>query len=215
MMKTDDLIARMSAEAAAEPRRPDPAITLAAGFVAAVCVMVAIFAQGYGLRYGLGTALATPMTAPKTLIPAALGLLLMPAVAAAGRPGAPWPRVAWLVILLPLLALGLFGLEWITTPPAARSVRLIGHSISVCLPSIVLLSAPMLAAMFVALRRAAPVRPGSAGILAGLLAGGWGAALYSLYCTEDTPLFYVVWYGTGIAIVALAGGLLGRRLLRW
>ena len=53
------------------------------------------------------------------------------------------------------------------------------------------------------------------GALAGVAAAGGATAIYSLFCTEDSPLFYVVWYGTGIGIVTALGALIGGRALRW
>lgn len=41
------------------------------------------------------------------------------------------------------------------------------------------------------------------------------AAGYALHCTEDSPLFFVSWYGLAIAIVGTLGAWLGHRFLRW
>jgi hypothetical protein len=85
----------------------------------------------------------------------------------------------------------------------------------VCLIAVPLLSVPPVAALFLAFRQGAPMRPALAGALAGLAGGGLGAAVYALHCTEDSPLFYVTWYGTAIGIVTLVATLLGARILRW
>ena len=42
-----------------------------------------------------------------------------------------------------------------------------------------------------------------------------GAALYAIHCTEDSPLFYAVWYGLAILVATAIGAALGRFLLRW
>jgi hypothetical protein len=47
------------------------------------------------------------------------------------------------------------------------------------------------------------------------VAAGFATSVYSLVCTEDSPLFYVTWYGLGILLVAGLGAALGARLLRW
>jgi hypothetical protein len=65
------------------------------------------------------------------------------------------------------------------------------------------------------LRRAAPVRPGVTGALLGLAVGAGVAAGYALYCTEDSPLFFMLWYSLAIGIVAGCGAILGLRFLRW
>jgi hypothetical protein len=47
------------------------------------------------------------------------------------------------------------------------------------------------------------------------LAGGVGATLYALHCTDDSPFFVAAWYSSAIAIVTLIGYATGRRWLRW
>ena len=88
-------------------------------------------------------------------------------------------------------------------------------SIDICGRAIVALSVPMLAGLLIALRRGAPVHPTRCGALAGLAAGAFAATIYSLFCTEDSPLFYAVWYSLAIGAVAGLGALLGRMQLRW
>ena len=214
-MNTDDLIARLSADVMVAPRRADPAATIFVAAGMAVAAMGLMFVLGYGVRPRLLAALTTPFTLAKTFLPLAAALVLFPSIIAAARPGAPPSRIAWAAAIFPAVALALFVAEWVVTPAPARAIKLVGHSIPVCLPSIALLSVPMLAGLILAMRRAAPVRPTRAGMLAGLVAGCASAALYSLYCTVDTPLFYVLWYSTGVAIVTLAGAVAGRSLLRW
>jgi hypothetical protein len=72
-----------------------------------------------------------------------------------------------------------------------------------------------LAAVLTALRVGAPYSPGTAGAVAGLLAGSLGATLYALHCTDDSPLFVALWYSPPIALATLAGAAAGSRLLRW
>jgi hypothetical protein len=77
------------------------------------------------------------------------------------------------------------------------------------------LSAPILLAALIALRHGASTRPAFTGAVAGLLAGGLGAAVYASYCPEDSALFLATWYSLAIAIVAIAGAAIGSRALRW
>jgi hypothetical protein len=53
------------------------------------------------------------------------------------------------------------------------------------------------------------------GAVAGLLAGGLAATLYATHCPDDSPLFVAIWYSLAIALVVLAGAVVGRRVLRW
>ena len=66
-----------------------------------------------------------------------------------------------------------------------------------------------------AMKGLAPTRLALAGAGAGLLAGALGALVYALHCPELAASFLAVWYVLGIAIPALAGALLGPRVLRW
>jgi hypothetical protein len=100
-------------------------------------------------------------------------------------------------------------------PEAKWAGRLVGKNARVCVASIPLIAAPVLAAALLGLRRGAPTRPALAGAVAGLAAGGLGAALYAAHCTDDSPLFVMAWYVPAIAVVTAAGALLGLRILRW
>jgi hypothetical protein len=59
------------------------------------------------------------------------------------------------------------------------------------------------------------MHPGLAGALAGLLSGTIGATIYAAHCPDDSPLFLMTWYGLSVAMMTLAGALLGARVLRW
>lgn len=210
-MTTEELIGRLAA--GASPVEPDHGLQALAAVVLAAVVPAAAIVFGYGLRPDLASALLSPMVAAKTALPLLLAALALPLCLRAVRPGtALRPRAIWAV---PLAALGLLLLALVLTPAAGRGMAFVGKSLYVCLPSVVVLSLPVTAALIAALRRGAPVRPALCGALAGLTGGAVATALYSLYCTEDSPLFYAVWYSLGIAVAALAGALMGVRLLRW
>jgi hypothetical protein len=66
-----------------------------------------------------------------------------------------------------------------------------------------------------ALRKGAPTRLKLSGAVAGIVAGGLGAADYALGCKSDTIPFIAIWYGLAIALCAAIGALFGPRLLRW
>lgn len=90
-----------------------------------------------------------------------------------------------------------------------------GKSLAVCLTVIPLMSLPILAGSLLVLRQSAPIHPGLCGAVAGLMSAGAAATAYAFFCTDDNPLFYGTWYGTGILGIAVLGYLLGRRFLRW
>ena len=117
-------------------------------------------------------------------------LLAMTAFALAlrlARPGAE-TGYTWLALATApaLLAFGVLA-ELATMPAASWGTRLIGTNWSYCLTYVPLLSLPLLAAALIGLRHGAPTRPALAGAVAGILAGGLGAALYAAHCTDDLP----------------------------
>ncbi len=210
-MRTDDLIAALAADAT-----PEPALAARAWLVpAAVALTAALMVVTLGLRAGLGAALADPLIAAKTVLPALVALGAGWVALRLARPGARagWPaRAHWLV---QGVAVGLVAAPLAGNPAADWPALLLGDTLVACLVTVPVLSALPFAAGLAVLRRGATTRPALAGAALGLASGGMAAALYSLHCTEDNPLFYVTWYGTGIAIVGLAGWLAGPRLLRW
>ena len=113
-----------------------------------------------------------------------------------------------------VLAAAVVG-ELVALPEAAWMPALVGHTSRQCLGLITLMSLPLLAVALWALRRGASTRPTSSGALAGLLSGGAAAAIYAVHCTEDSPLFYAVWYVLAILAATALGAALGRRWLRW
>lgn len=81
-----------------------------------------------------------------------------------------------------------------------------------CAVSIIVLALPLLAALGLAMRRAAPVHHRASALAAGLAAGTSGALVFTLCCPMNDPLYIVVWYAAGCtAVAALSRWLLPRR----
>jgi hypothetical protein len=180
------------------------------GILAALILLMAI-----RLRPDLGAQLASPrlwfkFAATLTLSLASFGLVSR--LATPGSDAKPWLKALFLAPLV--LGLGVLA-EALATPASSWPARLVGHYAPFCVTLIPLLSAAPLACLLHALRRGAPADAGLAGAAAGLLAGGVGATLYALHCTDDSPFFVAAWYSLAIAIVTLIGYVGGRRWLRW
>ncbi len=211
-MRTDDLIRGLAADARRQAS-PDRAIglSLPLGLLGAIV----IFALCLRVRPDFAAALLDPRLMLKfavTISLAAAALLLLLRLARPGTRAAPTA----LALLVPagLMVLGAaatIGLR----PPEDWLPGLIGQNARYCVVLVPLLGAPILAALLAAMRRGAPTRPGLAGAVAGLAAGGLGATLYALHCTDDSPLFVMAWYGIGIAALTALGTVIGRRLLAW
>ncbi len=212
-MKTEDLISQLAGEPVPARRGIEGRAMrgLGIGFV----IALALFLPVLGPRPDLMEAVQRPIVAVKTILPLLLGPVALLLALRSARPTVPVPAAIRVLWLWPAVALALFLYAFATTAPGARAVAFLGHSIPICLPAIVVLAAPILIAVFRALKDGAPTRPRLCGALAGLAAAGFATALYSTFCNEDSPLFYAVWYGLGITIVTAAGAVAGGRYLRW
>lgn len=213
-MKTDALIAMLArgnvAVAPGAVLRRLLATVAVAGALALVVVLATI-----GPRPDLAAAVQLPMFWGKLAVPLAFGAL---AFAAARRLACPGERAGaaatFGAALLAMLWVGA-AVDLAAAPASARRALVLGDSALTCVVLIALLSLPVLAALFTAMRSLAPTRLAPAGAAAGALAGGIGAAAYALHCTEMALPFLAAWYVLGMAIPATLGALLAPRWLRW
>ena len=207
---TADLIRQLAASPAPQPFRT---AKVAAGVLAGVGVMLVLFWSTFGLRADLASAWQLVAVQAKSLLPLLLAGVAIWLALGSSRPEARvplWPLAVPLVLGLCLVVQRL-GLA---TGPIPMD-EAVNPSAIVCLSAVTLLSVLPLGVGVAMLRRAAPVRPGVTGALLGLAVGAGVAAGYALYCTEDSPLFFMLWYSLAIAIVAGCGAILGLRFLRW
>lgn len=213
-MKTDDLISMLAQDAAPPPAPPvgrRALVGIAVGFLAALVLYVPVL----GPRPALMQALLDPLVMAKTVLPLALFALALVLSLRSTRPAAVAGRTKRLIWLIPAALAGLVVYALVTTPTGQMWRDWVGHSIPVCLPAITVLSLPIMAGLITALRRGAPVDPQLAGALAGLASAGLATALYSTFCTEDSPLFYATWYTIGIICTTGLGAWAGGKWLRW
>jgi len=133
--------------------------------------------------------------------------LARPAASARGR-------TAWLPVPFLVLA-GIAAVQLATTSPGGRMATVMGISASICPWRIVFFAIPPSVGLIWAMRGLAPTRLRKAGAAIGLVAGGTGAFVYALHCSENAALFVTVWYTLGMIACALLGWALGPMLLRW
>ncbi|MFZ5669528.1 MAG: NrsF family protein [Pseudomonadota bacterium] len=214
-MRTDDLIARLAADTGvvrshAVERRF--AVTLLTGAVVALGALMAFL----GPRPDLGSAAATLPFWLKFGFTALVGALGLAASCRLARPGARLRTGFWLLAAAPFAVLALLAAaELLGTPPPDRVAVWLGDSWKTCAAWIAALSAPLLLAVTLAMRRFAPTRPALAGMMLGMTAGGVGATIYGLHCQENAAAFLATWYVLGMALVGAAGAAVGRWALRW
>lgn len=213
-MKTVDFIRALSEDHNAWPR-PPLRRTFAAAILAGFAAASLAFALTLGIRPDAASAIETWRYDFKFVVTLTLAGTSAWLVWRLARPAAD-PRPAKLAMAAaPILLLGAVLYELWALPESSWLPRAIGTNSVACVISITLLSIGPLAAAFYALRRGAPLRPGLAGAVAGLLASALAAALYAMHCPDDSPLFGAIWYTAAMALVAVTGFVAGRRFLRW
>jgi hypothetical protein len=211
-MKTDDLIRAMAADT--RPERP-LWVRLMLGLLPSLAVAFVVVWAGLGFRVDLATALVTPVSAARIVLTGALGIVAMRLALLLARPEGRGRARLWPLAVVGAVALALLGWAYVTVPAEGRQMAVVGKTMTTCLVMIPLMAILPVASILYALRQGATTVPALAGAVAGLAGGGMAAAIYALHCTEDSPLFYVTWYGLAILGVTLVATVLGARLLRW
>jgi len=206
---TEDLIRDMASFP--PPARFDAAAALG-GMAVLMLAGLGLYFAGFGLRADLVSAWHHLPVQAKTVLPVLLSGSALWIALQSARPGG--RLVLWPVAVPVLLALAMV-LQRFAIAEGDLLAEAMGRTALACLGSIALISALPLAAGIHFFRRTAPTRPVLTGALLGLGVGAGVAAGYALHCSEDSPLFFVAWYGLAITGVAGAGAWLGHRYLRW
>jgi hypothetical protein len=181
----------------------------------AISIAAVVFFAMLGLRPDIAAAAETVRFPFKLLVTITLAVSAFGCVRALSRPGVSSHRaVACLAAAPALIALAVVA-ELFALPPNTWSATMIGTNSIVCLTYIPLIGLGPLAILLLALRHGAPTRPGLAGAVAGLLAGGIAATFYAAQCNNDSPLFVAVWYTLAISSLAVLGAVSARRFVRW
>lgn len=212
-MKTDDLIKGLSADAATDAM--PMAKTWGLATLGAVIFAAAVFFMMLGPRADIGDAMWSGRFLFKFVVTGLLALTAWGAIKVLSTPGAIAGRATLALAAAPVLLLVAVFVEMSLVPETERMSRMMGTNNMRCLASIPLIGIGPLAVFLAALRHGAPTRPGMAGAVAGLLAGGIAATFYAMHCFDDSPLFVIVWYTLAVAILAAIGALAGRFVARW
>ncbi len=212
-METERLIRALAFDAGHRGRPVGVTLTLA--LLLAAPVSIALFISLLGVRPDVGAAMHNPFFDLKFVVTIALATSAIIVSLHLARPEASIRRWGWLLLVpVGLIAVGM-AIELATPQERPWLTRLIGNNAAVCSSAIPLFSLPLLAGALLALRSGAPARPALTGAVSGLLSGGLGATLYASHCADDSPLFVATWYSLAIAVVAAAGAVAGRKLLRY
>jgi hypothetical protein len=211
-MKTDDLIRVLAADS--QPRRSLQA-SLLLGLLPALAIAVMTVWLTLGFRDDLARSLLQPVSVARIILTGLLGLASVRLALILARPEGAQSARLWPLGVVAMIAVGLLAWAYVTTPEDGRQMALVGKTMTTCLVMIPLLSILPVAAVLYTLREGATTAPARAGFVAGLAGSGLAAATYALHCIEDSPLFYVTWYGLAIMGVTLVSTLIGAGVLGW
>jgi hypothetical protein len=213
-MNTDEFISLLARQSGSEPpvaasRRMAGA--LACGLLAAALLMYVTL----GMRTDAALAVTQPMWWWKLVYALGIGCAALIVTLRLAQPGLR-PGRAWAGLLVPVaaVAVAMLVVLW-RAEPGTRAALVQGDTWKVCPLLIGMLSIPALASVFWGIRALAPTRLRLTGACAGLLAGSLATAVYCLHCPEMQVPFWGTWYTAGMLVPAVAGALLGPRLLRW
>ncbi len=211
-MDTDHLIRTLATD---HPTRERPVgAALAVALAVAAPISLAMFLAVLGVRTDVRSVMRDPFFDMKFVVTLSLVVVSLVVALRLARPGAKLNEAAWLLVVPGvLLAFGILG-DLMMPHQTTWMTRLMGKNMMTCVPAIVLLALPILAACLYGLRQGAAMRPAMAGASAGLLSGGIAATIYAAHCTDDSPLFVAAWYSLGIGAVSVLGALAGKRILR-
>lgn len=212
-MNTEDLIRALNAD------RPTTLPSLSSTWRLSCALAISIAATAFfvmlGPRPDIAQAAETVRFLFKFVVTVALALSALIVLTRLSRPGARLRQAAlWLIIAPVLLAISV-ALELLAVPSGQWTTQLIGSNSAVCLTFIPLIGISPLALFINVLRYGAPTRPGLAGAMAGLAAGGIAATFYAAQCTDDSPLFVATWYPIAVMMLTALGYVSGRYFARW
>jgi hypothetical protein len=213
-MNTDDLIDRLS-ENVTPVRRCTMGWRIVFGTAVGALVSGGLVAVWMGIRPDLAAALRGPTLWMKWGYTVSLAVAALVLTIQLARPDSRRVRGVWLTAVpVALLAL-VGGVELMVTPEGEWLAMWLGHSWKSCPWRLLLLAFPIFLGLLWSFRRFAPTRLRAAGAAAGLAAGAFAATVYCLHCPEVSAVFVLTWYSLGIFLSALAGAVLGPRVLRW
>lgn len=202
MISTDALIRDLSTDLVPVKRRSAP--REAAMLAALAGAEIALLVWAGVVRPDMAQVITAPFMLWKM---GSLALLAGVSCALALRSLAPPAAPRRGLLLIGLAALVIVGGMFVT--PAADSGRSLLQRLApvhgmICATAITVLSMPIMAAMAVLMRRAAPVRPRQAAFGCGLGAGTSSALIFTICCPMNDPFYIAVWYSVAVAAVALA-----------
>ena len=213
-MRTDDLIRQLTSDA--QPvRRLRPVAVRVAGWVVLAIASFAVVALLMGVRRDLGEAIDQANFAVQALL---LIVTALSAAAGALIVSVPGAQRKALVRWLPVIA-GVLAVVWVAGElvfaaaigaPTGR-LTFAWH----CIYKTTAIAAVPGIALFLMVRRAAPLHAAWAGLLAVLATTAVGVLGANVICPVDRPLHMLLWHVSPLVLFAGGGAALGMWLLKW
>jgi hypothetical protein len=212
VITTPDLIESLVANAA-PVRRLRPPVVRAAGWLLFAALIVALLAVSHEVRPDLAERLRQPEFLAGIAASLATGAL---AAIASFLLSVPDRSRMWLFLPLPALVVWVstisYGclVNWVSLSPGSLPL---GDEAG-CFALLVLTGAPLALAMFIMLRRAAPLAPARVGIAGGLAVAAVTATTLSIFHDHDASAIILIWnFGTAALLVALGAAFSRRTFL--
>ncbi len=213
-MKTDELITLLAHDTTPVKRGMLPMRLVLVALLGAVAAF-AILVPWLDIRPDLAEAVGGMTFWMKAIYTFGLGLAGFALVERLSRPGAKG-LMGWILVgVFAIVIVGIAISQLMSTTPDQMRAAFMGSSWDKCPWRILVLSIPGLAVILWTMRRFAPTRLALAGAAAGLFAGGIAATVYGLHCQEIAAPFVALWYSFGVILSAIAGAIVGPRVLRW
>lgn len=210
MIKTNDLIAVLVADAGPVRRLRPPALR-AALWLLLPALIFGLLALGHGTRPDLAQRLGQPNFVVGTLAALLTGVL---AAVATFMLNLPDRSRGWALLPLPALLVWTGGIgyvcltQWVSIGPQGIEI---GETAR-CFATVLTTSVPLSLAMYVMLRHGSMLNAGVATLTASVAVAGMVAAALAIFHNLDASVLILVWnLGTAAVIVAV-GVCLGRRL---
>ena len=217
-LKTNDLINLLVSSESNKQEQPRFALYATLGIGLALIAITFVLVQittGMALRSNYLDAIQTIPVIAKQLIPFLCAVFLFPSINRLFYPESDTDRYWRIILPAALLFLGLFTHALINLPPEQIAMEIMGKSRVKCLTAIPLLSLVFTILFIYKLKQGAPSKPIATGFWTGTLAGFIATLFYAFGCTEDSPLFFTIWYSCGILASGFMGAVAGHFFLRW
>lgn len=212
-MNTDQLIDKMVAEGAQRPL-PHP-VKQVMFWLLGTLIYLTAFCLFMGFRGDIGLKFAEPLYIVELVFMSLAALSAASAAVCLSRPDCcqmPWIKYVPFVFLSLWAAVAFLGFKNLSGSEIVHMAALCQFD---CTWHILLFSLPPGIALFLLIRKGAPLQLCWAGIMAALSVTAFAYAGMRLVEMNDNPAHLLVWHALPVMIISIVGMLAGKYTLRW